>query len=217
MWSYFNPRGLRRPRRLSISALRNSVNFNPRGLRRPRRGSHYSAGICRLFQSTRSSQTSTQVLWNLRDPASHFNPRGLRRPRPKLNIATSWLDDFNPRGLRRPRPISSSSKTALESISIHEVFADLDIKSLINSLSVISISIHEVFADLDKLSILRSIRCSHFNPRGLRRPRRPGLWMVSRRPYFNPRGLRRPRRGSTPEWQAITTISIHEVFADLDV
>ena len=56
---------------------------------------------------------------------------------------------FNPRGLRRPRrPLAGITRVLLE-ISIHEVFADLDILASLTIAQAIFISIHEVFADLD--------------------------------------------------------------------
>ena len=57
----FNPRGLRRPRHRDRSPLTTSTNFNPRGLRRPRQFTGAKKMQFTLFQSTRSSQTSTLV------------------------------------------------------------------------------------------------------------------------------------------------------------
>ena len=325
---YFNPRGLRRPRQ---SRTDNNpalfVDFNPRGLRRPR-----------------------QLCQEQRKRLKNFNPRGLRRPRPRPASIGRQPSNFNPRGLRRPRPISSSSNTALESISIHEVFADLDgrLPRVLQSSERISIhevfadldrvgaddgairaiSIHEVFADLDQTTrqawdnvyIFQSTRSSQtstpitvsnrsgfivfqstrssqtstgqefhrsgvllisihevfadldrwyrgshgrcrisihevfadldnsaritpstifyfnprglrrprhcpdrpdgvhedFNPRGLRRPRRLSINALRNSVNFNPRGLRRPRRRLFQPIRRADTISIHEVFADLD-
>ena len=102
--TYFNPRGLRRPRLISFFCLCTPHNFNPRGLRRPRlrRDAQYAGG--HTFQSTRSSQTSTltgMCYWRI---WTNFNPRGLRRP-------------------RRYLPVQAGT---VKQISIHEVFADLD-------------------------------------------------------------------------------------------
>ena len=167
-------------------------NFNPRGLRRPRQtvlGKLYAAF---LFQSTRSSQTSTI---SSKTPGVPFQFQSTR---------SSQTSTLHPAATGRPLPIS-----------IHEVFADLD--SYLSSACVLRIiSIHEVFADLDRFP--RTLRgCfPDFNPRGLRRPRRrprggrePGISISIHEVFadldsgetpnmlevthFNPRGLRRPR------------------------
>ena len=100
-------------------------DFNPRGLRRPRRHTISFLIIGPLFQSTRPSQTSTYWLTiciysfpisiheafadldlpfpDRRSFHLYFNPRGLRRPRRILQSFYSPPPDFNPRGLRRPR------------------------------------------------------------------------------------------------------------------
>ena len=100
-------------------------------------------------------------------------------------------------------------------ISIHEVFADLDLYAGCVRI-ILLISIHEVFADLDSRGDPQRRCCLHFNPRGLRRPRPAPIAAVQVTfPFqstrssqtstmtaglctacigdFNPRGLRRPR------------------------
>ena len=79
--SYFNPRGLRKPRHWSDSYGGKPFDFNPRGLRKPRRGGGSVTINEALFQSTRSSQTSTSFRMNIPKLHLHFNPRGLRKPR----------------------------------------------------------------------------------------------------------------------------------------
>ena len=103
-----------------------------------------------------------------------------------------------------------------ENISIHEVFADLDVIEVEKMAHLhifqstrssqtstgkhcfqqhfYDISIHEVFADLDFLTLPTLHLQNNFNPRGLRRPRRKRYWFTVK---------------DCP-------ISIHEVFADLD-
>ena len=145
-------------------------NFNPRGLRRPRQtvlGKLYAAF---LFQSTRSSQTSTissktpgvpfQFQSTRSSQTSTLHPAATGRPLPiSIHEVFADLDSpmclkyprltyFNPRGLRRPRRRPRGGREPGISISIHEVFADLDSGETPNMLEV-----------------------THFNPRGLRRPR----------------------------------------------
>ena len=147
--TYFNPRGLRRPRLISFFCLCTPHNFNPRGLRRPRPFSSNSTRMFSRFQSTRSSQTSTKTARRSRTGNINFNPRGLRRPRLRRDAQyagghtfqstrssqTSTLTgmcywriwtNFNPRGLRRPRRYLPVQAGTVKQISIHEVFADLD-------------------------------------------------------------------------------------------
>ena len=80
-----------------------------------------------------------------------------------------------------------------------------------------SISIHEVFADLDPYARGFFSKTLYFNPRGLRRPRPWRSGSDSLATDFNPRGLRRPRRSCCYGGGFSFVISIHEVFADLDL
>ena len=190
----FNPRGLRRPRR-SYQYIKTSLgDFNPRGLRRPRQlqGEFKFLGI--EFQSTRSSQTSTQILdrWSgiypisIHEVFADLDKVQLAKERPVSN--------FNPRGLRRPRRFTAYVTRTNTTISIHEVFADLDLSSV----------------------RLSGYNIPDFNPRGLRRPRRlriPFLWM--RRKFQSTRSSQTSTAYGEGELYCID-ISIHEVFADLD-
>ena len=101
--SDFNPRGLRRPRRLIYFLIKDVINFNPRGLRRPRPSNLVYIFLPFLFQSTRSSQTSTVGNVN------QLLPRQI-----SIHEVFADLDALRP---RKAIPII---------ISIHEVFADLD-------------------------------------------------------------------------------------------
>ena len=191
---YFNPRGLRRPRLYRASTISTPQYFNPRGLRRPRLIQHGVRGRTNRFQSTRSSQTST---------------------------------------------VSPTDSVRAIKISIHEVFADLDVVDLLVKLSAHVISIHEVFADLDPGSRKCPSASSDFNPRGLRRPRRiiclPNRQILKFQSTRSSQtstftlvvsgsySLFQSTRSSQTSTPAVipnggaVCISIHEVFADLDL
>ncbi len=101
--SDFNPRGLRRPRRLIYFLITDVINFNPRGLRRPRPSNLVYIFLPFLFQSTRSSQTSTHSdLGN--SPYNLF--QSTRSSQTSTYVYTNTANKVH--------------------ISIHEVFADLD-------------------------------------------------------------------------------------------
>ena len=100
------------------------------------------------FQSTRSSQTSTTISDILTPVRWNFNPRGLRKPRPvrvKPDIAAPRFQSTrsSQTSTQQGQPLSQSLR-----ISIHEVFANLDVK-LRHKDDIVAISIHEVFANLD--------------------------------------------------------------------
>ena len=144
----FNPRGLRRPRLISFFCLCTPHNFNPRGLRRPRPYMSKLDTSEKVFQSTRSSQTSTRADLDARANRQISIHEVFADLDKRMYDAYHALGDFNPRGLRRPRrgrfkcgqfpykfQSTRSSQTSTRRrlvhirsalISIHEVFADLD-------------------------------------------------------------------------------------------
>ena len=190
------------------------VDFNPRGLRRPRLASFAAHIVYRLFQSTRSSQTSTLSSSTSGHRQANFNPRGLRRPR-RLSITIvrsvsyfnprglrkprHWSDsyggkpfDFNPRGLRKPRRGGGSvtiNEALFQSTRSSQTSTDLfDVFS-----TTPKISIHEVFANLDATSTPPTF-CLKISIHEVfanldRLPKGYFKYLYD----FNPRGLRKPR------------------------
>ena len=146
------------------------MDFNPRGLRRPRRVIAGLVGSKYAFQSTRPSQTSTNPFYGQIFPlriSIHEAFADLDLLSPLLLIAGI---DFNPRGLRRPR------RRWFKSTSRYSLFQSTRPSQTSTQLgggkyAAHRISIHEAFADLDRQEAHNSIPVFDFNPRGLRRPR----------------------------------------------
>ena len=126
--SNFNPQGPRGPRlTLSFVITYYHKYFNPQGPRGPRPVLPHLLDLWHLFQSTRPSRASTQVVKLLvlflaisihkalagldsHGPAPHpapqnFNPQGPRGPRRIPLMPRPWPSDFNPQGPRGPRPL----------------------------------------------------------------------------------------------------------------
>ena len=146
-----------------------------------------------IFQSTRSSQTST----GKHCFQQHFYDISIHEVFADLDFLTlptlHLQNNFNPRGLRRPRR-----------------------KRYWFTVKDCPISIHEVFADLDPRPASIGRQPSNFNPRGLRRPRRYPVKMPLLASKFQSTRSSQTSTSSLTSHSLLTMISIHEVFADLD-
>ncbi len=147
-----------------------------------------------IFQSTRSSQTST-ARQNFFQPVMGISIHEVFADldHNRLRSSVAALSFQSTRSSQTSTNILAE-QPGTRRISIHEVFADLDALLFGDGRLFRSISIHEVFADLDKISFSHRDNQFNFNPRGLRRPR-----------LYQHYGLEKDKK-----------ISIHEVFADLD-
>ena len=169
--------------------------FNPRGLRRPRRSGSGSSFHMFIFQSTRPSQTSTTKLKSVFTGETISIHEAFADLDASIKGIGESLKDFNPRGLRRPRRCPLRISWMGIPISIHEAFADLD-PDRAKRMWIDVISIHEAFADLDKTP------CSPPYSQPEFQSTRPSQTSTGNPPSaswphsnFNPRGLRRPRLG----------------------
>ena len=130
--------------------------FNPRGLRRPRRSGSGSSFHMFIFQSTRPSQTSTTKLKSVFTGETISIHEAFADLDASIKGIGESLKDFNPRGLRRPRRCPLRISWMGIPISIHEAFADLD-PDRAKRMWIDVISIHEAFADLDEPQSVRWI------------------------------------------------------------
>ena len=167
------------------------------------------------FQSTRSSQTSTdlfdvfsttpkisihEVFANLdatSTPPTFCLKISIHEVFANLDRLPKgyfkYLYDFNPRGLRKPRQEPQGYMTIFFRISIHEVFANLD-ESIRAHKSLPLISIHEVFANLDAYGDLITVPPFSFqSTRSSQTSTTISDILTPVRWNFNPRGLRKPR------------------------
>ena len=154
-----------------VSSMRLSY-FNLRGLRRPR---HDGLQWLDTLKNISIHEVFADLDWTfsmLKSRSPNFNPRGLRRPRQYEYIHRKVSNmDFNPRGLRRPR------QSHIHQYKKHHQFqstrsSQTSTRFPSDNVGRYIISIHEVFADLDPVLGVTSPYTQYFNPRGLRRPRR---------------------------------------------
>ena len=210
--------------------------FNPRGLRRPRRSGSGSSFHMFIFQSTRPTQTSTQIALSVCG-SMLFQSTRPSQTSTNLNLLDGFRWNFNPRGLRRPRQWPPSNlfltvvfqSTRPSQTSTQASGREGIIRRFQSTRpSQTSTIINKRFSQFRKFQSTRPSQTSTDSRVIIIKPTifqstRPSQTSTKRLVVlhtvnlnFNPRGLRRPRREIHRRLLGPTVISIHEAFADLD-